>query len=41
MKAANKKFYRPYLDYLVDEYNNTYHYPLGKKSVDADYSLLK
>ena len=25
---------------LIDEYNNTYHRSIGKKSIDADYSAL-
>ena len=32
--------YLDYLDKLVDEYNNTYHRSIGKKSIDADYSAL-
>ena len=36
----NKKFYLGYLNKLVDEYNNTYHLSIGKKSIDADFSAL-
>ena len=25
---------------LADEYNNSYHHPIDKKSIDADYSTL-
>ena len=32
--------YLDYLDKTVDEYNNTYHCSIGKKSTDANYSAL-
>ena len=35
---VNSCFY--YLNNLVDEYYNTYHRAIGKKSVDVDYSAL-
>ena len=39
--AANKnKFYLPYLNKLVGQYNNTYHHSINKKPIDADYSDL-
>ena len=38
MAANNKKSYLDFLNKFVDEYNNTYHHSIGKKSVDADYS---
>ena len=40
MTANNRKPYLGYLNKLVDECSNTYHYSIGKKSVDADYSAL-
>ena len=40
MTASNNKFYLNYLIKLVDEYNNSYHYSIGKKLIDADYSAL-
>ena len=36
----NSKSYFPYLNKLVDQYNNTYHYSIDKKPVNADYSVL-
>ena len=40
MAPNNKKSYLSYLKKLVDEYNNSYYYSIGKKPVDADYSAL-
>ena len=40
MAPNNKKSYLSYLNKLVDEYNNSYYYSIGKKPVDADYSAL-
>ena len=40
MTANNRKSYLGYLNKLVDECSNTYHYSIGKKPVDADYSAL-
>ena len=37
MKVNDSKFYRGYLNQLVDEYNNTYHCSIGKTPIDADY----
>ena len=34
------KSYLGYLNKLVDEYNNTYHCSIGKRSIHADYSAL-
>ena len=34
------KTYLSYLNKLVDQYNNTYHYSIYKKRIDADYSTL-
>ena len=28
------------VDKLVDQYNNTYHHSISKKSINADYSAL-
>ena len=40
MTANNNKSYLSYLNKLVDEYNNSYHYSISKKPIDADYSAL-
>ena len=40
MTANNSKSYLSYLNELVDEYNNTYNYSIGKKLIQADYSAL-
>ena len=40
MTADDSKFDLSYLKKLVDECNNTYHCPVGKKPIDADYSTL-
>ena len=41
MTANNTKSYLNYLNKLIDEYNNTYHGSVGKKSIQAYYSVLK
>ena len=38
MTANDSKSYLPYLNELVDQYNNTYHHSIRKKPVNADYS---
>ena len=38
--ANDSKSYLPYLNKLVDQYNNTYHHSINKKLIDADYSPL-
>ena len=38
--ANDSKSYLPYLDKLVDQYNNTYHHSTNKKPINADYSAL-
>ena len=38
--ANDSKSYLPYLNKLVDQYNNTYHHSINKKPVNADYSVL-
>ena len=40
LTANDSKSYLGYLNKLADEYNNSYHHPIDKKSVDADYSTL-
>ena len=40
MTANNSRSYLGYLNKLVDEYNNTCHYYIGKKSINANYSAL-
>ena len=37
MAANNSKSYLPYLNKLVDQYNNTYHHSIGKKTINADF----
>ena len=39
MTADDSTSYLPYLNKLVDQYNNTYHYSI-KKPINADYSVL-
>ena len=36
--ANHSKSYLSYLNKIVDKYNNTYHYSINKKSINADYS---
>ena len=40
MTANDSKSSLPYLNKLVDQYNNTHHYSIGKKTVNADYYVL-
>ena len=40
MTVNNTKSYLPYLNKLVDQYNNTYHHSINKKPINADYSAL-
>ena len=40
MTANDCKSYLPYLNKLVDQYNNTYHHSINKKPIDFDYSAL-
>ena len=40
MTANDSKSYLPYLIKLVAQYNNTYHHSVGKKPINADYSIL-
>ena len=38
MTANNSKSYLPYLNKLVDQYNNTYRHSINKKPIYAHYS---
>ena len=38
MTADDSKSYLPYLNKLVDQYNDTYHHSVNKKLINADYS---
>ena len=40
MTANHSKSYFPYLNKLVDKYNNTYRYSINKKHINGDYSPL-
>ena len=40
MTANDRKFYLPYLNKSVDEYNSTYHHPINKNLVNVGYSAL-
>ena len=40
MTTNDSKSYLPYLNKLVDQYNNTFHQSINKNSIDADYSPL-
>ena len=40
MTANDNKSYLPYLNKLVDHYNNTYHHSINKNPINADYSAL-
>ena len=40
MIANDSKSYLPYLNKLVDDYNNTYKHSINKKPINADYSAL-
>ena len=40
MKANDSKSYLPYLNKLVEQYNNTYHPSSNKNPINADYSVL-
>ena len=40
MTAFDGKSYLSYLNKLVDQYNNTCHHSINKKSIDSDYSVL-
>ena len=39
MATSDTKSYLIYLNQLVDKYNNSYHYAIGKRPTDADYSV--
>ena len=38
MTANHSRSYLPYLNKLVDQYNNPYHHSINKKPINADYS---
>ena len=40
MTANDIKSYLSYLNKLVDQYINIYHHSIGKKPINADYSVL-
>ena len=40
MTADDSKSYVSHLNKLVDQYNNSYHHSINKKSINADYSTL-
>ena len=40
MTANHSKFYLSYLNKVVDQYNNTYHYSLNKNPINVNYSAL-
>ena len=40
MRANYSKSYFPYLNNLVDQYNNTYHHSITKNPINADCSVL-
>ena len=40
MVANDSKYYLPYLNKLVDQYNNTYHHSINIKPINAEYSDL-
>ena len=39
-KKNNSSFYLGYFNQLVDQYNNTSHHSIDKKSAGADFSAL-
>ena len=39
MTASDSKSYIPYLNKIVDQYNNTYHHSITRKPIYADYLL--
>ena len=40
MTANDSRSYLSYLNKLVDQYNNTHHHSINKKTFNADYSAL-
>ena len=40
MTGNDSKSYLPYLNKLVDQYNNTYHHSINEKPINADCSAL-
>ena len=39
MTANDSRSYLPYLNKLVDQYNNIYPHSISKKPINADYSV--
>ena len=37
MRTNDSKSYLPYLNKLVDQYNNTYHHSINKKPINVDH----
>ena len=40
MATNESKSYLSYLNKFVNQYNNTYHHSMNKKSINSDYSAL-
>ena len=40
MGANDSNFYLSYFNKLPDQYNNTYHHSINKKTINADYFTL-
>ena len=40
MTPNENKTYLPYMNKLVDQYNNTYHHSINKNPINAAYSAL-
>ena len=40
MTVNDSKSYLPYVNKLVDQYNNTYHHSVDEKPIKTDYSVL-
>ena len=40
MTPNENKSYLPYMNKLVDQYNNTYHHSINKNPINAAYSAL-
>ena len=40
MTAIDSKFYLPYLNKLLDQYNNLYQHSINKRPINAHYSTL-
>ena len=40
MTSKDSKSYLSYLNKLINQYDNTYHYSINLKSINTDYSAL-